>query len=438
MKVKGLRWWIIGLVSLATIINYLDRNTLSIMWPGMVGDLGLIDNSLPADEAKKQAKEIYSYIYMFFMVAYGISQMVSGKLYDRIGTRLGFVVSVVIWAISDALTSVARGIGSLSFFRALLGLGEAGAWPGATKSNAEWFPVKERALAQGIFGAGASIGAILSPIIIAVLYGAFGWKATFIIVGSLGLVWIIPWLIINKKLPAEHPWITDEEKKYILDGQPEKKLVVDNSLSWGELLRHKQSYAIIVARFFIDPIWWMFVAWLPMYLFEVHGFDIKQIGFTAWVPYVGALLGSLSGGLTAKKLIGMGKSVNFTRKFTIIFGSAIMLPMLIATAFASQPIVAVILMAFILFGFQFVISNIQTLASDFFSGKTVGSLAGLGGASATLGVLISMFSVPYITSGGNWIWFFVLGALLVPLSVISVYIFGGKIEPVQVDENINK
>jgi ACS family hexuronate transporter-like MFS transporter len=431
MKLKGLRWWVIGLIAFATIINYMDRNTLSIMWSGMVGDLGLVDKSLPQAEAKLKAKEIYSYIYMFFMVAYGISQMVSGKLYDKIGTRLGFVVSIVVWGIADALTSLARGIGSLSFFRAILGLGEAGAWPGAVKSNAEWFPVKERALAQGIFNAGASVGAILSPIIIAILYSAFGWKSTFIIVGSLGLIWIIPWLIINKKLPKDHPWITEEEKKYILEGQPEKNIINDKSKTWGELLKQKQSYAVIATRFFIEPIWWMFVAWLPMYLFEVHGYDIKQIGFTAWVPYVGAMFGSLSGGLAAKKLIGMGKTVNFARKTTIITGAIIMLPLLVATAFASQPILAVILMAFILFGFQFAIGNIQTLPSDFFSGKTVGSLAGLGGAFGTLGVIISMFAIPYLTRDGNWIWFFILGAVLVPLAVASVFFFGGEIKPVQ-------
>jgi ACS family hexuronate transporter-like MFS transporter len=434
MKLNGLRWWVIGLIAIATIINYLDRNTLSIMWSGMVGDLGLIDKTLPEAEAKLKAKEIYSYIYMFFMIAYGISQMVSGKLYDKIGTRLGFVVSIVVWAIADALTSLARGIGSLSFFRALLGLGEAGAWPGAAKSNAEWFPVKERALAQGIFNAGASVGAILSPVIIALLYSAFGWKSTFVIVGAIGLVWIIPWLIINKKLPKDHPWISEEEKKYILDGQPETKILNDKSKTWGELLRHRQSYAVIVTRFLIDPIWWMFVAWLPMYLFEVHGYDIKQIGFTAWVPYVGAMFGSISGGLVAKKLISMGKTVNYTRKATIIAGSVIMLPMLIATAFASQPIVAVILMAFILFGFQFAIGNIQTLPSDFFSGKTVGSLAGLGGAAATLGVILSMLAVPYLTRDGNWLWFFILGAMLVPLATGSVYLFGGKIGPVDSEQ----
>ena len=144
MKVNGLRWWILSLIVLVTIINYLDRNTLAIMWQGIVGDLGLIPKNLSPEEYSQKSKELYSYIYMFFMVAYGISQMLSGKLYDKIGTRKGFVVSVTLWAIADACTSFARGLGSLGFFRVLLGLGEAGPWPGATKSNAEWFPQKER------------------------------------------------------------------------------------------------------------------------------------------------------------------------------------------------------------------------------------------------------------------------------------------------------
>lgn len=428
MKIKGLRWWVISLIVLITIINYLDRNTLAIMWQGIVGDLGLIDPNLPDAEYSQKMKELYSYIYMFFMVAYGISQMLSGKLYDKIGTRKGFVASVAVWAVADACTSFARGIGSLCFFRSLLGLGEAGPWPGAVKSNAEWFPQKERAFAQGLFNAGASIGAILSPIIIAILYVSFGWKMTFVVIGILGLLWIVPWLILNKKGPKEHPWITDEERKYIAEGQPETKIVNDTPLSWGALLRNRKSYAVILGRFFLDPVWWMFVAWLPIYLLDVYGFNIKEIGMTAWVPYVGSMIGSLAGGWYSGFMIKRGSSVSFARKSAMVIGSIVMLPALIATAFAPDVYFAITMMTLILCGFQFAMGNIQTLASDLFTGKTVGSLAGLGGAAATLGTIISMIFIPYLTSGGNWLPFFILGAALVPLSLASIYIFGGKIE----------
>lgn len=428
MRIKGLRWWIITLIVIVTIINYLDRNTLSIMWQSIVVDLGLIDPSLEGEAFSKASKDMYAYIYMFFMVAYGISQMLSGKLYDRIGTRKGFVVSVSVWAVADGLTAFARGLPSLSGFRAMLGLGEAGPWPGAVKSNGEWFPQKERAFAQGLFNAGASIGAILSPILIAALYIWLGWKLTFIFIAGIGLLWIVPWLIINKKGPKEHPWITDEERKYILDGQPEVKVSTEKGLSWGQLLRTKKSYAVIVGRFFLDPVWWMFVAWLPIYLLDVYDFDVKSIGMTAWVPYVGAMVGAMLGGWYSGSMIKRGRSVAFARKSAVVIGCCIMLPSLVATAYATDAIVAVGLMAVILFGFQFAMGNIQTLPTDLFSGKTVGSLAGLGGAAATLGTIVSMLFIPSLTTGGNWLPFFILGAALVPLSLISVFVFGGKME----------
>ncbi|MGN0188559.1 MAG: MFS transporter [Candidatus Cryptobacteroides sp.] len=429
MKIKGLRWWVISMIVAITIINYLDRNTLAIMWQGIVESLGLIDaEGLTDDEFKTKSKELYAYINMFFMVAYGISQMLSGKLYDKIGTRRGFVASVLVWGVADACTSLASGVKSLCGLRACLGLGEAGPWPGATKSNAEWFPQRERAMAQGLFNAGASVGAILSPIIIALLYTICGWKLTFVIIGSLGILWIIPWLIINKKGPKEHPWITDEEKEHIISGQPECKVDNDKALSWGQILANKKSYAVILGRFFLDPIWWMFVTWLPIYLFDVYGFDVKDIGMTAWVPYVGAAIGSLAGGWFSGYLIKKGKSVNFARKCAIVLGACLTLPALIVVAFTSNAYTAVVLMAVILCGYQFSMNNIQTLCSDLYTGKSVGSLAGLGGAAATVGTIISIFLVPFLTRGSNWLPFFIMGALLVPLSLGCIFLFGGKIE----------
>ncbi len=490
MKVKGLRWWVLGLVVLITIINYLDRGTLNYMWVantkvkydmvmsvsdakpntnyavvandssyilsstdgviksvlkkdivilsnnqiqytkkgGIAYELGLVNLNDKQSVIDDKLKKLYSYIYMFFMVAYGISQLVSGKIYDKIGTRKGFVMSALIWGTADMLTSLAKGVGSLSFFRVLLGLGEAGPWPGTVKSNAEWFPVKERALAQGLFGAGGSIGNILAPIVISMLYLEFGWQKTFMIVGSLGIIWIIPWLILNKKKPVEHPWITDEEKEYILSGQPENKLVNDVAKSWGELLQDRKSYSVILGRFFLDPIWWMFVAWLPIYLANKFKLDIKQVAFSAWVPYVGAAIGAITGGWFSGYLIRKGKSVNTARRTAIIIGACIILPAMIVAAFASTALTAVLIMSFILGGFQFAIVNVQTLPSDFHSGKTVGSLSGLGGAAAVLGTICTMFLVPYITAGNNWTPFFVMGTLLIPMGIFCVFFFSDKIK----------
>ncbi len=422
-QVRGLRWWIIGLIGAATVINYIDRTSLAVMWPDISKDVGL-------------TKDQYATIVSAFMVAYAIGQAVSGRLFDWLGTRLGFILSITVWSISCGLHGLARSLTSFLSFRALLGLSEAGNWPGATKACAEWFPVKERAFAQGIFNAGASFGAVISAPLIALLYVFLGWKATFLVVAALGFLWLIPWWIVNRSEPEKHPWISEEERQYILTGQKisTTPIVEIRVPSWGELLTYKQSWAVIVSRFFLDPIWWMFVNWLPIYLAEQFGFDIKQIGLFAWVPYLGAAIGSLVGGWWSGYKIGKGWSVNKARKWAIMIGGMISIPALILVVFASTPLTAVLLIAVILCGFQVMINNIQTLPSDFFSGRSVGSLAGLGGMSAVFGVLtFSTWLIPYL-SKISYTPVFIMGAMLIPLGVAAIFVFGGEIKRVQLKE----
>jgi len=425
MKIKGLRWWIVGLIAFATVINYIDRNALGIMWPEIWKDLGL-------EEA--DAKKAYAAISTFFLISYALSKGLSGRLFDIIGTRIGFVISIVVWSVSAALHGLARGVLGFTIFRTFLGLGEAGNWPGATKSNAEWFPVKERALAQGIFNSGASIGAIVSAPLIAIVFGFVGWKMTFILMGALGLIWLIPWLWLNRGTPDKHPMITKEERDYIIKGlavvdEEEKTSEEDDRvLSYRELIQYKESWAVIISRFFIDPIWWLFVIWLPIYLNEAFGFNVKEIGFFAWVPYVGAALGAVFGGWLARKMIVGGSSVGKARKLIVIISGVIMLPGLIIGAFTSEPVMAVILIAIVLFGFQMAIGNIQTLPSDYFSGKSVGTLAGMGEFSAALGsILLSTFLIPWL-SEISYLPVFILGAILVPLAVGAILLLGGKVQ----------
>ncbi|BBM69388.1 MFS transporter [Rhodothermus marinus] len=417
-KVKGLRWWIISLIAIATVINYIDRGALSILWPNISADLGM-------------TKEDYSLIAIMFTIAYAISQTLSGRLYDWVGTRLGFVISITVWSISIALHAIARSVTSFSIFRFLLGLGEAGNWPGATKAVAEWFPIKDRALAQGIFNAGASIGSIISPPLIAFLYLWLGWQATFVVLGGLGLLWLIPWVIVYKALPDRHPWLTEEERQYILSGQKIEDAEAEDERVPGfwELLSYKQTWSVLVSRFFLDPIWWLFVFWLPIYLHDRFGFDIQQIGLSAWVPYVGAAAGALFGGWYAGFLMRRGWTVDKARKWAITLGGLIMLPGLLLTSIAAHPVVAVLLIAVVLFGFQVSIGNIQTLPSDFYSGKAVGSVAGMGGTTAALGVIITTWLVPKLVVA-SYVPFFLMGAMLVPLGVLSVYVLGGRIRRV--------
>jgi ACS family hexuronate transporter-like MFS transporter len=416
--VKGLRWLVITLVAIATVINYIDRSALAVMWPGIKDDLGL-------------DKQDYANIITVFLVGYAIGQSLFGKLFDALGTRVAFILSILVWSVAIGLHFVARSALSFSLFRALLGVGEAGNWPGATKAIAEWFPVRERALGQGIFGAGASVGSIIAPPLVAVLYAWVGWKTTFILIGALGFIWIVPWMIVYLAGPDKHPWISQEERDYILSGQRATTVDAPEYVpTWGQLLRHRQSWGVIAARFFIDPVWWLFVGWLPLYLNEKFHFDVKQIGMFAWVPYVGAGLGALSGGWLCGQLLQRGFSVNRARKLVIILGLVLMFPALLFTAVAHTPLLAVVSIAVILFGFQAAITNIQTLPSDFFSGKTVGSLAGISGTSAVLGVIICMQLVPVLTAGGDYTPFFVLGAVLVPLVFLSLWL-GGTVEQVK-------
>ena len=416
-KINGLRWWIVGLVALAAMINYIDRGALSIMWPEISRDLGM-------------TKEDYSTIAIMFTIAYAVSQTVSGKIYDWIGTRMGFLMSILIWSVSVGLHAIAKGMLSFSVFRFFLGLGEAGNWPGATKSNAEWFPIKERALAQGIFNSGASFGSIVSPPLIAGLYLWIGWQLTFVVLGAMGLLWIIPWLIINKTLPKTHPWLTKEERELILADQ-KNELNDGKAPGWFTVMKQKQSWSVLASRFFLDPIWWLFVFWLPIYLADKFGFNIKEIGMFAWVPYVGAAAGAIFGGWIAGFWMKKGWSVNKARKFAISLGGLIMLPALVITSMASTPVLAILLIALILFGFQITIGNIQTLPSDFFSGKSVGSLAGFGGTTAAIGVVLTTYVVPALTVT-SYTPFFLLGAILVPLGVACVFIFGSIIKKVEI------
>lgn len=420
-KKSHIRWWIITLIAVVTVINYIDRTSLAVMWPEIAKDTNL-------------TKENYATIVSAFMIMYAIGQAVSGKLFDRVGTRVGFVLSVVVWSLACAGHGLVRNLTGLLAARGLLGVSEAGNWPGATKAVAEWFPRQERALAQGIFNAGASLGAVISAPLIAFLFVWLGWRATFIVVGGLGLLWLIPWWILARASPETHPWVSADERAHIL-GNPEAtvaKMAPANevSLTWKEAFGLRQAWGVFTARFFLDPIWWFFINWLPIYLAERFNFDVKSIGMFAWVPYLGAVIGSLAGGWVSGYWITRGWTVDQARKRAIIIGGILTLPGFLIAAFAATPLLAVLSMALVLCGFQVMMNNIQTLPSDMFSGKSVGTVAGIGGMCAVTGVLVfSTWLIPVI-SRISYVPVFLLGAALVPLGVGAIFLLCGKIQRV--------
>ena len=448
-KIRGLRWWIIGLVFLATVINYIDRQTIAILSTVIRADLHL-------------STEQYAFINAWFLLAYTISQGLSGKLYDRVGTRKGFSFSIIIWSASAMLTSFARGLQSLSFFRFLLGAGEAGNWPGAAKVSAEWFPIRERALALAIFNSGATVGAVLSPPLIVWLNYAYGWHATFLITGTLGFIWLALWLFFYQT-PSRHRWLAKDEADYIRAGQNTKDRELGASLirdeidapsvediaksaapsdsdeegtsKWSELLRYRQLWAIVLMRFLTDPIWWLFVIWLPEYLQKARGFSLKQVGSFAWLPYLTAGIGSLLGGWASGYLISRGWTVNRARK-TVMLVAALLMPAGILAVRAESPMVALALICVVTFSFQVWINNVQVLPSDFFPGNAVASVAGLGGTGAGISSLIFTLTTGWVVDHFSYTPIFTAAGLFGPLGAIVLFTLAGPIRRVKLKPGV--
>lgn len=430
MKMKGLRWWVVVLVALAAVINYIDRQTLAVLWPTISADLY-------PDKTQTEINQIYGAISTIFILAYAFGQAIFGKIFDWLGTRIGFALSIGFWSLATILHAFAKGVVSFSILRVILGVAEAGNWPGAAKANAEWFPAKQRALAQGIFNAGASIGGLVSIPIIGSLALVMSWQAIFIAVGLIGLLWLVPWMVLVKAPPGAHPWITEEEKEFILSGSrpsetKEEEPSVDSGYnpSTAELLKRRQSWGVIISSAAIDPIWWLFIVWIPIYLSQSFGMDVGEIAKFGWVPFVGAIVGALFGGFLSQELMKREWSVNAVRKLVITGGCGIMLVSLLALSQPSTAIVAVLIMACVLFGFQIAISSVQTLPADLYGGKTVGTLAGFAGMAAKFAAASVTIIIPIITAN-SFAPAFVFGSALAITAALAVWFLCGKIEPVK-------
>lgn len=417
-SVTGLRWWIAGLVFLATLINFVDRLTISVLAPVITAQLGLTNLA-------------FAGVSTWFLVAYTASQGMSGKLYDRVGSRRGFIVSIVVWSTAAMAHAFARGLSSLSCARFLLGIGEAGNWPGAAKVMAEWFPARQRALGMAIFNSGVSVGSILAPPLIVWLQLRFGWKTTFLVTGGMGFGWLLLWLLFYES-PERHRAITPQEFALITqDRHPSQQT---SNVGWRELLQYRQVWAIVLSRFLTDPVWWLYITWLPLYLYNVRGFSLKQIGMFAWVPYVAADAGSLVGGWASGFFIGRGWSANKARKVVIMTGALFMSAGILA-AMAQSATTALALIGVVLFGFQGWINNVQTLPSDFFSERVVASVAGLGGVGAGVGAILFTLTTGYVVDHlHSYTPILVAAGLLPVLGTALLFVLGGPIRRLPLPE----
>lgn len=371
-KIKGLRWWMIGLIMTGSVINYLTRSTLSVAAPTMLQELGIGERE-------------YSWITGAFQGAI-MAQPLCGYVLDVLGLRLGFALFAIAWSLINMAHSLANSWQTLTWMRGLLGFAEGSANPAGMKATAEWFPAKERGFAGGIYNIGASAGSMIAPPLVAWAILAYNWRAAFLITGALGLVWAAAWLLLYQS-PDRHRALSEEERGYIASGQ-EKHLQGDGSKpSIAKILRTRNFWGIALPRFLADPTWGTLSLWLPLYLTNERNMDLKQIALFAWLPFLAADFGCIFGGLVAARLQKQfGVTIVNARRWAFTLGSVLMLGMGFV-GFVESPYTAIALLSLGGFAHQTLSVTVITMSSDLFRKNEVATAAGLAGTFGNAGLL---------------------------------------------------
>jgi ACS family hexuronate transporter-like MFS transporter len=408
--VKGLRWYICGLLFLVTLINYIDRQTMGVLNPILKKDLGWDDAG-------------FGWINFSFSLAYAIMFGVAGRLLDRVGVKVGLIWAVMVWSVAAICHSLAHGVVGFAVARFALGLGEAANFPACIKATAEWFPRRERALATGIFNCGSSLGIMLSPLIV-LLAITFGWRAAFILTGALGFSWVALWALFYKA-PEDHPKLGAGEREVILSDKDPPGSAVQVQLPWTSLLRYRQTWAFALGKMMTDPVWWFYLFWLPTYLTKDRGVTALTASVMLLYPYIAAGVGSVAGGWLSGFLMKRGWSVGRGR-LTAMGVFAFCMPGAIVAVFTSNSLVALSLISLATASHQAWSANIYTLASDMFPKKIVGSIVGLGSmAGAIGGMFMTLIVGGLLQATHNYVPLFIIAGLLHPLAFITVILFAG-------------
>jgi len=403
------RWWIGGLLFASTVINYLDRQTLSVLAPHLKDEF-------------HWSNQDFALIVIAFRVAYAVMQTVSGRLVDRLGTRRGLSLAVFFYSIAAMLTALASGLRSFCVFRFLLGAGEAANWPAATKAVSEWFPRRERGWAVALFDSGSSVGAAIAPLLVLFLLGRFGsWRPAFVIVGALGFLWLAVWRL-SYHPPESHPRISEGERAAILADHAAERRETGERMGasaprWRELLGLRQTWGVIAARGLTDPVWFMIADWFAIYL-VAKGFKLEETAAGFWVPFLAADLGNFFGGGFSSHLIRLGWSVGRARRFVIVGGGLGVLA-LIPAAFLSSFPALVACFAIATFSYAAMSTMALALPADLFQPRAVATVSGLSGTGAGLGTIGSTFLIGVVADRFSFTPILVV-ASLVPLLAVAL------------------
>lgn len=378
-----LRWRIAFLIGVAIAISYLDRQTVSVA-------IAAIQRDIPVSNAQ------FSTLQALFLVAYAAMYVGGGRLLDALGTRRGFVLIMIWWSLACAAHGLATGFFTLALCRFLLGIGEGGGFPAATKAVAEWFPTQERSMAMGIINGGTAIGAVAAPPLIAFIILFAGWRWVFFAVGALGLLWTL-WWARDYFPPAAHSKLTANEKKEIREVfLPEVE--AEPSLSWFKLFSFLEVWGLVIAKFLSDAAWYFYLFWLPKYLYDVRGFDVKRVGYYAWIPYAAAGVGCIAGGWFSGWLLQRGRSLDFARKAALGASAAVM-PLILCVPHVPVSW-AIVIFSIAFFGQQSWSTLIMIVPTDLFPKRMVASVAGLVGFGGAIGGVIFNLVVGYLLSNG--------------------------------------
>jgi len=417
MKKTNVRWTVVALIFFATTVNYIDRQVIGLLKPYIQDDLGWTE----AD---------YGYIVTAFQVAYGIGMILGGRMLDKLGSKIGYSIAIIVWSLGAVLHAAVRSVTGFGAARAVLGLGEAGNFPAAVKVIAEWFPKRDRAYATGLFNSGTTIGAIIAPIIVTAITLQMGWRWAFIITGMLGFIWVLAWWAIYKS-PAKNPHVNAAELEYIHsddqengnDGENEQESNGNLQITWRQLFQHRQTYAILFSRFVTDWVWWFFLFWTPDFLNKTHGVDLKATVLPLIIIYTMSSIGGIYGGHVSSQFIRFGRSIDFARKTTILLFALLVLP-LNAVPYIDNIWIVVVIIGLATSTHQAWASNIFTIVSDVYPKQVVGSMTGISSVGGAVGgALASSFVGLILEYTGSYAVIFMIASTMYLLAWLTLRLF---------------